>query len=210
MIENPLYSLKKILEILELPLISNSPDRIIQFLLTDSRRVNEPISTLFFCLNGKKNSLDYIPELYQKGVRCFVIETKKCEPASVGILSNLKSNFLDADFLPVPNSLLALQAIASFHRRFFHYPVVGITGSNGKTIVKEWLYQLLSPDYFIVRSPKSYNSQIGVPLSVWAMNSQHSLGIFEAGISEQDEMESLERIILPTIGILALPTTKGF
>ena len=100
------------------------------------------------------------------------------------------------------DTLAALQQLAAYHRQQFNIPVIGITGSNGKTIVKEWLYQLLHEDYNIVRSPKSYNSQIGVPLSVWQMNEQHTLGIFEAGISEQGEMERLEKMIRPTIGVL--------
>ena len=94
-----------------------------------------------------------------------------------------------------------MQNLAAHHRSQFNYPVIGITGSNGKTIVKEWLYQLLSPDYNIVRSPRSYNSQIGVPLSVWQMNEEHNLAIFEAGISQPGEMDKLEKIIEPTIGI---------
>ena len=112
------------------------------------------------------------------------------------------SLYPDANFILVENTLDALQHLASYHRKQFNFPVIGITGSNGKTIVKEWLYQLLHKDYNIVRSPKSYNSQIGVPLSVWQMNEQHSLAIFEAGISQPGEMEKLEEIIQPTIGIL--------
>ena len=105
-------------------------------------------------------------------------------------------------FVLVADTLKALQQLAIHHRSKFAIPVIGITGSNGKTIVKEWLYQLLHEDYHIVRSPKSYNSQIGVPLSVWQMDEQHTLGIFEAGISQPGEMEKLERIIQPTMGIL--------
>jgi Alr-MurF fusion protein len=104
--------------------------------------------------------------------------------------------------------VFALQALAAFHRQQFAMPIIGITGSNGKTIVKEWLYQLLQNDFNIVRSPKSYNSQIGVPLSVWQINAAHTLGIFEAGISMKNEMERLEKIIKPTIGIFTKPTVK--
>ena len=112
------------------------------------------------------------------------------------------SLYPEANFLLVNDTLDALQQLAAYHRQQFNIPVIGITGSNGKTIVKEWLYQLLHEDYNIVRSPKSYNSQIGVPLSVWQMNEQHTLAIFEAGISQQGEMEKLEKIIRPTIGVL--------
>ena len=111
-------------------------------------------------------------------------------------------NYPEANFLLVYDTVTALQELATFHRKQFTIPVIGITGSNGKTMVKEWLYQLLQEDYNIVRSPKSYNSQTGVPLSVWQMNEQHTLGIFEAGISEQAEMLRLEKVIQPTMGIL--------
>ena len=113
----------------------------------------------------------------------------------------MQTNFVDANFIFVDDTLIALQNLAAHHRSQFNYPVIGITGSNGKTIVKEWLYQLLSPDYNIVRSPRSYNSQIGVPLSVWQMSEEHNLAIFEAGISQPGEMEKLEKIIHPTIGV---------
>jgi alanine racemase len=129
--------------------------------------------------------------LYKKGVRTFVI-SEKTEQAS----------YPEANFLWVEDTLHALQQLTAWHRKQFNIPVIGITGSNGKTIVKEWLYQLLHTDYTIVRSPKSFNSQIGVPLSVWQINKQHTLGIFEAGISLPGEMEKLEKIIAPSIGIL--------
>lgn len=112
------------------------------------------------------------------------------------------SLFPEANFLLVKNTLPALQQLTAFHRKQFTIPVIGITGSNGKTIVKEWLYQLLQDVYRIVRNPKSYNSQVGVPLSVWPINEQHTLGIFEAGISQEGEMEQLAKIIQPAIGIL--------
>ncbi len=109
--------------------------------------------------------------------------------------------FPEAIFLEVTHVLIALQKLAAYHRTQFNIPVIGITGSNGKTIVKEWLYQLLHTEEQIVRSPRSYNSQIGVPLSVWQLNHTHTLGIFEAGISQKGEMEALQKIIQPTIGI---------
>src|SRR5690606_38426101 len=106
-----------------------------------------------------------------------------------------------ANILIVPSSIQALQDISAFHRSQIAAPVIGITGSNGKTIIKEWLYQLLSPDYKIAKNPASYNSQLGVPLSVWQMQQHHTLGIFEAGISTVGEMQNLQKVIRPTIGI---------
>jgi len=164
----------------------------IDWLLTDSRSLSFPEETLFFALNSKRNSgAKYIPDLYARGVRNFVIER-----------SFSHTDYPDSNFLIVPNVLKALQKLSELHRARFDVPVIGITGSNGKTIVKEWLHQLLSPDRVITRSPRSYNSQIGVPLSVWQMNDNTELAIFEAGISEVGEMRALETIIKPTIGII--------
>lgn len=129
--------------------------------------------------------------MYERGVRNFV----------VGELPADMKSFQDANFLQLANPLKGLQKLAEKHREQFQIPVIGITGSNGKTIVKEWLYQLLSPDRVVTRSPRSYNSQIGVPLSVWLMNERTELAIFEAGISEMGEMEALQTIIKPTVGI---------
>ncbi len=171
----------------------------IDWLLTDSRSLSFPEETLFFALATKRNSgARYIPDLYDRGVRNFVVseeDFKEIESGEWGVESSL-------NFLVVPNPLKALQKLAEVHREKFKMPVIGITGSNGKTIVKEWLHQLLSPDRCIVRSPRSYNSQIGVPLSVWQLNEEAELGIFEAGISEMGEMGALKRMIKPTIGIL--------
>ncbi|MES1221034.1 MAG: Mur ligase family protein, partial [Bacteroidota bacterium] len=164
----------------------------IEQLLFDSRKVYAPATSLFFALiSQRRNGHQFIPELYKKGLRNFVVS----EMADTSI-------YPEANFIIVKDTLLALQQIAAHHRTLFSLPVIGITGSNGKTIVKEWLYQLLHPDHNIVRSPKSYNSQIGVPLSVWQMNEHHTLALFEAGISQVGEMEKLEKIIQPTIGIL--------
>ncbi len=159
-------------------------------LLIDSRQVISANQTLFFALVTSRNDgHKYIEELYQKGVRAFVV-------------NHIPAGDWDgAGFVVVKDTLKALQRLAASHRSQFNIPVIGITGSNGKTIVKEWLAQLLSPDYNLVRSPKSYNSQVGVPLSVWQMNGAHQLGIFEAGISKLDEMSALQKIIKPTIGI---------
>lgn len=162
-----------------------------EHLLIDSRQVAAPTVSVFFALPGKRNNgHDYIPELHRLGVRQFIVSQKIA-------LGNLP----DSSVLLVENTLDSLQALAAAHRARFNIPVIGITGSNGKTVVKEWLWQLLSPDFNIVRSPKSYNSQVGVPLSVWQMNEHHNLAIFEAGISQPGEMERLARIIRPTIGV---------
>ncbi len=167
-------------------------DTAIDHLLLDSRKIFSPSTSLFFALRGpRRDGHQFIPELYKKGVRNFLISEK----TDVSV-------FPEANFILADDTLMALQLLAAHHRQQFHIPVIGITGSNGKTIVKEWLYQLLHEEYNIVRSPKSYNSQIGVPLSVWQMNEHHTLGIFEAGISQQGEMNRLERIIQPEIGIL--------
>lgn len=162
----------------------------ISILLTDSRQVSNPTESLFFALNGRRNGHEFIAEAYNHGVRNFVVHQLPAD------------EYVAANFLIVPNVLQALQALAAYHRSRFNLPVIGITGSNGKTIVKEWLYQLLAIDKNIVRNPKSYNSQIGVPLSVWQIQEENDLGIFEAGISTVDEMDALQAIIQPTIGVL--------
>ncbi len=173
--------------------IIGQPQNNLQHVLIDSRQLTEPGQTIFIALVSKRNDAhQYILPLYQKGVKTFLVNH---------IPDNIKE-IADACFLLVENTLTALQALATWHRKHYDIPVVGITGSNGKTIVKEWLYQLLKDDYTICRSPKSYNSQIGVPLSVWQLNQYHTLGIFEAGISEVGEMTSLNQIIVPTIGVL--------
>ena len=173
----------------------------IRHLLTDSRQLGaEPEATLFFALKTEKNDgARYIPELIERGVRTFVIESQT--PDS-GIRLPLQGELEGALFLLVEDTLTALQQLAAYKRSLYHGPVIGITGSNGKTVVKEWLYQLLKDDYRITRSPKSYNSQIGVPLSVWQLNEQTELAIFEAGISEMGEMARLQPMILPTIGVI--------
>lgn len=166
-------------------------DGRVEHLLTDSRKLIFPATTLFFALAGpQRNGHQYIPELYNRGMRFFVVSELPDQ-----------QQMPEALFIQVPDCLLALQQLVAHHRRQFSLPVIGITGSNGKTIVKEWLNQLLEEDYRILRSPKSYNSQIGVPLSVWPLSSHHDLGIFEAGISQGGEMERLRRIIQPSIGI---------
>ena len=176
----------------------------IRHLLTDSRQLNnEPQHTLFFALKTAKNDgAKYIPQLAERGVRAFVLEKSSLD--TLDALDNLDHLVL----LVVENPLLALQQLAAYKRSLYHGPVIGITGSNGKTVVKEWLYQLLKNDYRITRSPKSYNSQIGVPLSVWQLNEQTELAIFEAGISEVGEMKRLQPIIQPTIGVITYIGTE--
>lgn len=167
------------------------PAAHIEQLLLDSRHMAAPAVSLFFALAGQRHDGHrYLPDVYKAGVRQFVVS----QAVDIGDMP-------EANILRVENTLDALQALAAFHRARFHIPVVGITGSNGKTVVKEWLYQLLAPDFNIVRSPKSYNSQVGVPLSVWQMRPEHTLALFEAGISQPGEMERLARIIRPEIGI---------
>ncbi len=161
-------------------------------LAIDSRKIIQAANTLFFALKtSNRNGHDFISSCYHLGVRHFVITDEV----------NFK-NYPEAWFWKSENTLFSLQEIVASHRKKFNIPIIGITGSNGKTIVKEWLNQLLEPEENICRSPKSYNSQIGVPLSVWQLNNEHSLGIFEAGISEKNEMSALQKIILPTEGIL--------
>jgi len=162
----------------------------ISVLLTDSRRIVNPTASLFFALNDRRDGHLFIADAYTAGVRNFVVQH---QPDTI---------MPDANFLIVDNVLTALQALAAHHRDRFSLEVIGITGSNGKTIVKEWLYQLFCPEKNIVRNPKSYNSQIGVPISVWQINESHNLGIFEAGISTPGEMATLEDIIKPSVGVL--------
>ena len=186
------YDIKQIASILGVK-HNNLYSADISILLTDSRKLSNPSKTLFFALETKNNDAhDFISELYDAGVRNFVVTKHLTQ----------WDNFQSVNFLNVKDSLSALQKLAIHHRSNFNIPVIGITGSNGKTIVKEWLYQLLEKDYNIVRSPRSYNSQVGVPLSVWQINEEANLAVFEAGISMPNEMELLEPIIKPTIGIL--------
>ena len=189
------YSIEKITTLIGARRIGTA-DAKIAWLLTDSRSLCFPEATLFFALKTTRNDgHHYIEDLYRRGVRNFVVENNSQ-------FSSYNPQFSSANFLVVPSPLAALQRLAERHRDEFDIPIVGITGSNGKTMVKEWLYQLLAPSMNVVRSPKSYNSQIGVPLSVWLLNEQTQIGLFEAGISEPDEMASLTDIIQPTIGLL--------
>jgi alanine racemase len=166
-------------------------DASISYLMIDSRRLRHAPDALFFAIKGKRqDGHNFIPDLIKNGVRNFVVMDE-----------TVIAKYPNTNFILVKDTIAALQKMAIAHRKQYDIPVIGITGSNGKTIVKEWLYQLLSEDYHIVRNPKSFNSQIGVPISVWQMNAEHTLGIFEAGISEPDEMLKLEKVIQPTIGL---------
>ena len=191
------YTIEKITTLLGARRIGTA-DAQIGWLLTDSRSLCFPEETLFFALKTQRNDGHrYIADLYRRGVRNFVVEKHSLSSFQYSL-----SSFPDANFLIVPSPLAALQRLAERHRDEFDIPIVGITGSNGKTMVKEWLYQVLSPQFTVTRSPKSYNSQIGVPLSVWLLNEQTQVGLFEAGISQMGEMEALRDIIQPTIGVL--------
>ncbi len=191
------YSIEKVATLIGARRIGEA-DAQIGWLLTDSRSLCFPEETLFFALRSARNDGHrYISDLYRRGVHNFVVESKGIQEA----LPQGLDGMADANFLVVPSPLAALQRLAERHRDEFDVPIVGITGSNGKTMVKEWLYQLLLPSQKIVRSPRSYNSQIGVPLSVWLLNEQTEVGIFEAGISQPGEMFALRDIIQPTIGV---------
>ena len=185
-------SIENIVNLLNAKRIGDRPASV-DWILTDSRSLCFAEETLFFAFKTKRNDgHKYIPELYERGVRNFVVSD----------LPQQIEDYPDANFLQVASPLKGLQKLAEKHRESFDVPVIGITGSNGKTVVKEWLYQLLSTERIITRSPRSYNSQIGVPLSVWLMNETTELGLFEAGISEMGEMEALQSIIRPSVGVL--------
>ena len=184
------YAISQVAKIVNGQLTGSVAERQICDLLIDSRQLIAPDQALFFAIVSNRNDgHKYIKELYDKGVRAFVVKRLP------------KESCPEAAFIQVADTLKALQTLAAYHRRQYDIPVIGITGSNGKTIVKEWLYQMLSPDFNIVRSPKSYNSQVGVPLSLWQMSEKNELAIFEAGISEPDEMTALQDMIRPTIGV---------
>ena len=159
----------------------------------DSRKIISPATTLFIAIKtSSHDGNDFIEHLYERGVRNFISTNKHLDVNRVSL----------ANVLLVDNAITCLQRLAAFHRtQFAGLPVIGITGSNGKTVVKEWLNQLLEPDYSIVRSPRSYNSQIGVPLSVLEINEANNLAIFEAGISQPGEMAKLEKVIQPSVGV---------
>src|SRR5690554_426067 len=186
------YTILDIAKIItEHKLLRNEQDDI-RHLIYDSRKINDPKHSLFFALKGNKDGHEFINLVYSLGVRNFVVKE--------GFVPGV--SYQDANFLFVKDTLASLQALAKFHRKQFNYPVIAITGSNGKTVVKEWLNQLLAPDFDIGRSPKSYNSQIGVALSLWQLGKDNDLAIIEAGISKVGEMDKLREMIKPTVGVL--------
>lgn len=188
-------TLQKIADWLQVSLAGNG-SLVIRDLVLDSRKIITPEAALFFALVGNKTDGHlFLHDAYRKGVRAFVVQHIPTD-----------TSFPEAEFLVVSNTLDALQLVACRYRQQFNLPIIGITGSNGKTIIKEWLFELLAPDFSICRSPKSYNSQIGVPLSLWKLENHHQKGIFEAGISRKGEMERLEKMIQPDFGIF---TTIG-
>jgi Alr-MurF fusion protein len=187
------YSSAQIQQITQANIMQHSaPDVQITHIAFDTRNIVFPRATLFLALKGKRhNGHEYISDAYAKGVRCFIVTQNTDYQV-----------YNDAIFFIVNDVELAFQQLAAIHRAQFSIPVIGITGSNGKTVVKEWLSQLMGEDFAIVKSPKSYNSQLGVPLSVWQIQAHHTLGIFEAGISQPNEMQRLADVMQPTIGIL--------
>lgn len=190
----PVLSVNQINDILGGRLVAafGSPEITISSIAIDSRTVFDAGSSLFFALKTERNDGHrYIPDLVHSGVKAFVVSDEQTDFGS----------FPEAAFIIVPDTLKSLQRLAAWHRGQFQIPVVGITGSNGKTIVKEWLFDVLG-DIGVIRSPKSYNSQVGVPLSVWNLSPEYKLAIFEAGISKPGEMAQLQEIIKPTVAIL--------
>jgi Alr-MurF fusion protein len=185
------YTAANIRDIINGRLLQTGIQTAVEQLVIDSRRISYPLQSAFFAIvTPRRNGHDFIEEVYRTGVRHFIIQ----QPVNTAA-------YPEASFIEVPDTVTALQQLAAHHRRQFQLPVVGITGSNGKTIVKEWCHQLLGDVFDIVRNPKSYNSQIGVPLSLWQIQPHHNLGLFEAGISTTGEMEKLEAMIAPGIGI---------
>lgn len=201
--QNEGYSIKQIASVVEGQIIGNQLyTTAVKDILFDSRLLVDAENTLFFALcNGRDDGHKYIAELYENGVKAFVVSVKNIEKYGVVGQIDALERYPEAVFVLVDDTLVALQTLAAYHRAQFEIPVVGITGSNGKTVVKEWLYQILSPSMSVCRSPKSYNSQIGVPLSVWQINHNNDVALIEAGISRPGEMAKLQNIIRPTIGV---------
>jgi alanine racemase len=185
------YTISRIASILKISSFRQSQESLIAHLVIDSRRLIDPEASLFFAIRAQRDGHLFISDAYANGVRNFVISDEQW-----------LNHYPDANMLVVPDVLKALQHLAAYNRDFYNPEIIGITGSNGKTIVKEWLYQLIAKDYNLVKSPKSFNSQIGVALSLWEIGQEHNLGIIEAGISKPGEMDVLQTMIRPEIGIL--------
>lgn len=187
-----MYTIKFICEVLKVTAFkSNDLSSKISELVYDSRKVNNPEESLFFALKATRDGHDFIPDAYEKGIRSFVISN------SISFLNDKT----DVNVILVSDVLEFMQTLVTYHRKQFNIPIIGITGSNGKSIVKAWLYQLLVPEKKVYQSPKSYNSQLGVALSLWNLGPQYDMALIEAGISEPGEMEKLQQMIQPTIGI---------
>ncbi|MFN0254363.1 bifunctional UDP-N-acetylmuramoyl-tripeptide:D-alanyl-D-alanine ligase/alanine racemase [Pedobacter ureilyticus] len=185
------YTVEQVAEIVQGKGFFCIKEAVIKNLVIDSRTLSNVNNALFFAIKAQRNGHQFINSAYQNGIRNFVVSEDVDH-----------TKYPETNWIKVDDVLSSLQQLAAYHRSVHQLEVIGITGSNGKTIVKEWLYQLLSTDNNVVRSPKSYNSQIGVPLSVWQINNGHNLGIFEAGISTVGEMKQLATVIQPSIGIL--------
>ena len=184
------YSFQQIAEIINGKLLNDSKDSLPAHEFAIDSRNNIQTNALFFAIRGKRfHANTFIPELAERGVRHFVIEDDSV------------TQHITANYILVDNVIQAFQQLAAYHRKQFQIPTIAVTGSNGKTIVKEWLFQLLTQDYSLVKSPKSYNSQVGVPLSVFQMDHYHNMAIFEAGISQKGEMQTLKTILEPTVGL---------
>lgn len=187
-----MYSIETISRVIKGSFLHFNQNNDIKYITFDSRKIQHAAESLFFAIvTAQNDGHKYLTDAYKKGIRNFIVSEK-----------NDYKGIKDSNIILVDEVVKALQELAHYHRLHFKYPVVAITGSNGKTIVKEWLNILLQSDYKIIRSPKSYNSQIGVPLSIWQMSSHFNLALIEAGISFPGEMEKLEEIILPDIGII--------
>ena len=183
----PKFSLQQIAQITEGKLHGNH-EQVVEYLEIDSRRIKDLETSIFIAIKGERhNGHRFIKELFEKGLKNFIVEEK----------SIIKSIGTDANYIFVADSIQALQKLASYYRKQLRMPVTAITGSNGKTVLKEWLFQCLTSEYSVSRSPKSYNSQVGVPLSVWLLHEQAEWAIVEAGISQPGEMNKLENIIQP-------------
>jgi len=181
-------------DLLKGQMLQLAKDETIEYLIIDSRKLFASPRSIFFAIKGIRNDgHTHISTAYEQGIRLFIVEQ-----------DDDTGKFQEANFFKVASSVKKLQCLVTIHRNQLDYPEIGITGSNGKTIIKEWLFQMLSAKFKSVKNPGSYNSQVGVPLSVWQMSTQHELGIFEAGISTPNEMEALQKVIQPTIGLFTM------
>ena len=188
-----MYSFQRISEILQVnPARTADTTTTITELAYDSRKITHPKQAMFFALKATRDGHDFIPDAYNRGVRNFIVTQ----------IPPVLMRRDDVNVIRVSDPLLAMQQVSKSHRDQFQYPIIGITGSNGKSIVKAWLFQLLAPDSSVYQSPKSYNSQLGVALSLWHLSENYDMALIEAGISQPGEMKALAEMIQPTIGVL--------